>query len=463
MALKTISFFVIQYFNSKFALSILKLNRIHFHLRQTMKKTLLTLTAALGIVSLLAFRIGENNDKKTAVKLDPNNEGLTLPKGFGAVAVVEETGRARHLTVGADGTIYVKLGRLKDGKGIVQLRDTNGDGKADETTTFADYVGTGIALHGGYLYASSNTDVYRYKMVNGKPDESTKQTIVTGLPDKKQHESKSIALDDAGNIYVNVGAPSNVCQQEDRKKGSPGMDPCPLLENHGGIWQFRTDKLNQTQADGVRYATGIRNVVGLDWNKATGELYAMQHGRDMLTVYFPELYPLPEADDLPSEEFLLVKKGSDFGWPYCYFDHKQAKKLMNPEYGGDTKTVGRCEGKDKPLMGFPGHMAPNALLFYTGNQFPAKYKNGAFICFHGSWNRGPKNHAGYMVAFVPFGKDGKPAAANYEIFANGFAGTDEPSPGGAKARPMGLAQGPDGSLYITDSVKGKVYRVMYKG
>jgi len=112
-------------------------------------------------------------------------------------------------------------------------------------------------------------------------------------------------------------------------------------------------------------------------------------------------------------------------------------------------------------MGFPGHWAPNGLLIYSGNQFPERYKNGAFIAFHGSWNRGAKNQAGYLVAFVPLGKDGKPTG-KYEVFANGFAGTDTPSPGGAKSRPMGLAQGPDGSLYITDSQKGKVWRVMYQ-
>ena len=112
-------------------------------------------------------------------------------------------------------------------------------------------------------------------------------------------------------------------------------------------------------------------------------------------------------------------------------------------------------------MWFPGHWAPNDLLFYTGNQFPARYKNGAFVCFHGSWNRAPLKQGGYFVAFVPFGKDGKPSG-KWEVFAEGFAGGPEiMSPNDAKARPMGLTQGADGSLYITDSVKGKIWRVMY--
>ncbi|MEI7585477.1 PQQ-dependent sugar dehydrogenase [Runella sp.] len=420
----------------------------------------LSLCIAIGTLSFIS-----PSDKKSTsgqrLKPDADNGGITLPQGFSAVTVTEESGKARHIVVNSNGDIFIKLSALKGGKGILLLRDKNNDGKADETQAFGDYIGTGIAISNGYLYTSSNQDVYRYKLVNGIPDEASKQTIVKGLPDKGQHESKSIALDGAGNLYVTVGAPSNVCQEKDRQKGSMGIDPCPLLEQHGGIWQFKADKLNQSQADGVRYATGLRNVVGLDWNKQTGELYAMQHGRDMFAAYFPELYPLPNGDDLPSEEFLLVKKGSDFGWPYCYYDHLQAKKLLNPEYGGDAKAIGRCAGKDLPIMGFPGHWAPNGLLIYSGNQFPERYKNGAFIAFHGSWNRGAKNQAGYLVAFVPLGKDGKPTG-KYEVFANGFAGTDTPSPGGAKSRPMGLAQGPDGSLYITDSQKGKVWRVMYQ-
>ena len=418
--------------------------------------------AFFGLLTTTLAFCENPEDKTTPTKRpapDADNGGIQLSKGFGALVVSEETGKARHVAVNANGDVYIKLSTLKNGKGIVVLKDKDGDGKTDETQLIGDFAGTGIAFSNGYLYASSNQDVYRYKLVNGSPDESTKETIVVGLPDRKQHESKSIALDDKGNLFVNVGAPSNICQVEDRKKGSPGQDPCPLLENHGGIWQFKADKINQTQADGIRYATGLRNVVGLDWNKQTGELYAMQHGRDMLVEYFPEMFPNPAGYELPSEEFLLVKKGSDFGWPYCYFDHLQNKKLLNPEYGGDTKTTGRCETKDKPIMGFPGHWAPNGLLFYTGNQFPERYKNGAFICFHGSWNRGG-NQNGYKVAFVPMGKDGKPSG-NYEVFADGFAAMEKPSPGGAKSRPMGLAQGPDGSLYVTDSQKGKVWRIMY--
>ncbi|MBD2699728.1 PQQ-dependent sugar dehydrogenase [Spirosoma sp. BT702] len=404
-----------------------------------------------------------------------DNDGLKLTNGFRAVVFADNLGKARHVAVSNTGTVFVKLEKLNDGKGIVALSDNNGDGQSDQTVTFGNYGGTGMGIANGYLYASSDTSVYRYKLTNGKVMETTPaETIVTGLKLERQHASKSLAVSPDGKLYVNFGAPSNACQEKDRQKGSKGMDPCPLLENYAGIWQFDANKPNQKQSDGKRYATGIRNAVALDWNTANNTLYAMQHGRDNLNNW-GGIFTDEVSAEFPSEEFLMVKQGSDFGWPYCYNDHSKNKKFLAPEYGGDGKTEDRCAGKEKPIMAFPGHWAPNDLLFYKGSAFPAKYKNGAFICFHGSWNRAPLQQGGYFIAFVPFGKDGRPSG-NYEVFAENFAGVAElgkpgtnvnagkldlASPGDAKARPMGLAEGPDGSLYVTDSVKGKVWRITY--
>ena len=188
----------------------------------------------------------------------------------------------------------------------------------------------------------------------------------------------------------------------------------------------------------------------------------MQHGRDQLSFLFPQLFSDSMSAELPAEEFLRVNQGDDFGWPYCYFDQIQNKKVLAPEYGGNGQTTGRCDNAEKPIFAFPGHWAPNALLFYTGDQFPAKYKNGAFIAFHGSWNRAPLRQGGYIVAFVPM-SNGVPSG-DWEIFAKGFPGSDQlAQPEDAVYRPMGLAQGTDGSLYITDSKKGKIWRIVYKG
>ena len=385
---------------------------------------------------------------------------LTLPAGFKSETVVPSLGNNRHLVVNTNGDIYVKLSNLKNGKGIIVLRKM--DGVYKQLNAFCNYGGTGIAIGNGYLYASSNTTVYRYKFNanNEVADPEKPEVIVSGLIDQGQHNTKSLALDNKGNIYVTIGAPSNACQTTDRTTGSPGQDPCPLLEKAGGIWQFKVNKLNQGYKEGIRFATGIRNIVGIDWNENDGELYAMQHGRDQLGDIAPDIYSKEQSAELPAEEFLLVKKNSDFGWPYCYYDHLQKKKLLGPEYGGDGKQVGRCSGKSLPIMGFPGHWAPNALQFYSGKMFPARYKNGAFIAFHGSWNRAPLKQAGYFVVFVPFEK-GKPKGS-YEIFANGFTGKESIAGSGqAKYRPCGLAEMPDGSLLISDDKEGRIWRISY--
>ncbi len=417
-------------------------------------KTASKLIMIAGITAFLSFSpaLQKNN-------LPGEADILKLPSGFAAITVAENTGRARHIAVNTNGDVFIKLGRLSNGKGIVRLRDTNGDGKADDSMKFGSYDGTGIAIKNGYLYASSDEDVYRYKL-NDKgdvlnPEEPEK--IITGLYRKGgHHSSKSLALDNQGNIYVNIGAPSNICQ-DDPSKASPGMNPCPLLEKSGGIWQFKADKLNQTQNDGVRFATGLRNVVGLDWNNEVNDLYVTQHGRDMLFQFYPQWYDQKAGAENPAEEMFRIKKGVDCGWPYCYYDNDKQQKLLNPEYGGDRNKEGVCAGKEKSVVQFPGHLAPNALLFYTGTQFPEKYKNGAFIAFHGSWNRSPEPQAGYFVVFVPM-KNGMPAG-KWEVFAEGFAGENINR---AKYRPCGLAQGPDGSLYVTDDNKGNVWKISYK-
>lgn len=445
----------------------MKTKRTIFRTTEVLRKISYGMLGFALLLGLFFITAGMRNSipkkpKTPVIKPDADNGGIKLATGFGAVTVIDSVGKARHLVVTAKGDILVKLSRLNQNGGIALLKDANGDGKADQTSYFGNYTGTGMEIANGYLYASSDSSVYRYKLnADGSMNPDAKpETIVTGLEFYREHGSKSLALDNAGHLYVNFGAPSNSCQEKNRVKGSKGMDPCPILEWHGGIWQFDANKPNQTQKDAVRYATGIRNTVGLTWNTQVNELFAMQHGRDDLARLFPEYFNDQQSSELPSEEFLLVKKGSDFGWPYCYYDGQQKKKVLAPEYGGDGKKTTRCENVPKPVMAFPAHWAPNDVLFYTGTQFPEKYRNGAFICFHGSWNRAPLKQGGYFVAFVPF-RNGKPSD-NYEVFAEGFAGgANIMNPADAKHRPMGLAQGPDGTLYISDSVKGKIWRVMY--
>lgn len=431
-----------------------------------MKKTFLSVASffvLFAVTNESCARSGNDTTTQTStVKPDADNAGLKLPAGFGALKVTDGLGEARHIAVTSKGDIYVKLSALKNGKSIYFLHDANGDGKTEIKTGFGNYIGTGMAIKNGYLYASSNTEVYRYKLdANEKVTNQTKpEKIVTGLLDRHQHEAKAITLDNDGNIYVNIGAYSNSCQEKDRTTGSQGINPCPILDSAGGIWQFKVDKTNQPYGDGVRYATGLRNVVGLDWNNEVNALYVTQHGRDDLHRLYPDLFTNEQSAELPAECLYRIQKGDNAGWPYIYYDQIQHKKILAPEYGGDGKKEGGENAID-PLVAFPGHLAPNGLLFYTGSMFPEKYKHGAFVAFHGSWNRAPEPQKGYMVAFVPF-KDGKPSG-EWEVFADNFAAVQDIQPGTAKHRPCGLAQGPDGSLYVSDDAGGTIYRIIYTG
>ena len=404
---------------------------------------------------------------------DPDNGGLSLPQGFEAVVVVDSlAGKARHLAVSERGDIYVKLRYSNEKGACVALRDTDGDGKANKLKYFGKYpeegrwsLQTGMRIYDGYLYFSSELEVYKMKLPRFGLKPRGKMTAVV-VDDhshgKHEHIAKPISFDNQGHIYVPFGAPSNACQEPKRTPGQPGQDPCPQLEDHAGIWRFDAHKANQTQKDGLKFATGIRSVVAMDWNPADENLYVVIHGRDDLLRLFSNIYSPWESALLPSEEFIKVTEGSNFGWPYCYYDQIQEKKVLGPEYGGDGKIVGRCSEFDQPLMGFPGHWAPNDLFFYQGDQFPERYKNGAFIAFHGSTNRAPYPQSGYFVCFVPF-ENGAPTG-EWEVFADGFAEVDPiVSVSDAVYRPMGIAMGPDGSLYLAETEKGKIWRVMFKG
>src|SRR5581483_11405815 len=392
---------------------------------------------------------------------DPDNGGIKLPAGFCALVAADDLGPARHLAVAANGDLYVALQGNGEKGGVVALRDTNGDGRLEMKEHFGDESTTGIALHNGYLYLAHPTTIERYKMAPGelKPSGAA-EVIVKDLPTERQHRDKGIAFDGRGSLYINIGAPSNACQNPDRQPKVKGQDPCPILEKHGGIWKFDENKPGQTQADGTRFATGLRQMPAITWHD--GAVYIAMNNRDALDQFWPELFTAQENAERPSEPLYRAVAGSNFGWPFCFYDYTQKKMLLNPEYGGDGKTTGRCTEFTPPVAAFPAHWAPVDIMFYSGSQFPAHYRGGAFIAFHGSWNRAPLPMAGYNITFQPFSGD-KPAG-NFEIFAEGFPGKSPlMRPNDAVYRPDGVAQAPDGSLYIGDSQKGRIWRVLYRG
>lgn len=397
---------------------------------------------------------------------DPDNGGITLPSGFCAIVVADSLGRARHIDVAPNGDVLVALydQRGSDGSvapgGVAVLRDLDGDGRADEIHRFGEGGGNEVMLSGEDLYFATDDAVLRFHFPEGATSPAgPPDTIVSALPDESSHRAKSLALGPEGALFVNIGSPSNACQEESRTAGSPGMDPCPQLDTRAGIWVFDARATGQTQADGRRFATGLRNTVALRTHPS-GALFGVVHGRDQLSALWGELFTDQESAEKPAEEFVRIEEGDDFGWPYCYFDSESGAKVLAPEYGGNGALTGRCEEAKDPLIGFPAHWAPNDLEFYTGTQFPEAFRGGAFIAFHGSWNRAPEPQGGYNVVFVPF--QGDEPTGRWSVFAGDFAGSDV-SPRGAQHRPVGLAEGPDGSLFVADSRQGKVWKIVFSG
>jgi glucose/arabinose dehydrogenase len=425
--------------------------------------------AGVAIVgALIAWRSRHVPRPALAPECSPDDGGITLPPGFCASIFADTIGVARHLLVAPNGDVLVSVGDAdaagtthmrgdKRAGAIVALRDTNRDGRADLQARTPVGNGTGIALWKGFLYFTDPTTVMRLPWSPAKLGVSgNDETVVDGFPGRPGHGSLALAVDDDGNLFVGVGSAGNMCMSN-----RTALDPCPQLGQRAGIWRYRADKIGQRHPlNGTLVATGIRNPVAMTWSKDLRGLYSLSHGRDALHQNFPRLYSSDAGAENPAEEFARIEAGDDWGWPYCYYDLTAKKKLLAPEYGGDAKTQGRCATVTGPLIGFPGHWAPDGLLIYSGTMFPAQYRGGAFVAFHGSWNRGPKSEAGYSVVFAPFA-NGKPTGA-YSIFADGFAGR-RVNPGGADHRPVGVAQGLNGELYVSDDQAGRIWRIVYVG
>lgn len=439
--------------------------------------TLLCIGGVVLAAGLPAYAQDAHGAVSTAAGACPDdNGGIKLPHGFCATVFADMLGHARHLVVAANGVVYVNTwsGRYygndtpPDGGFLIALRDTTGKGHADVNVRFGDTVktgsagGTGIALYNGALFAEMNDRIIRFALPAGAVAPMSKaETVVSGLPLTGDHPMHPFVIDPQGGLYVDLGTATNSCQKENRTANTPGEKPCTELETRGGIWRYDANKTGQVFSPADRYATGIRNADGIALDATGTVLYATQHGRDQLGDNWSRLYTPRQGAELPAEELLKVEKGADYGWPECYYDNMQKKLVLAPEYGGDGgKAVGECAQKGPPIAAFPAHWAPNAVAIYAGKQFPAAYQGGAFIAFHGSWNRAPFPQAGYNLVFQPL--SGAEAAGKYVIFADGFAGANK-EPGKAEHRPSGLAVGPDGALYVTDDQHGRIWKVTYSG
>jgi glucose/arabinose dehydrogenase/mono/diheme cytochrome c family protein len=437
----------------------------------------LVVLAAVCVVNLVVSAQNQPSPgKKTKSGLCAHDDGgLKLPPDFCATVFAEGIGHARHLVVAPSGVVYVNtwsgddydFDKPHDGGFLVALQDKTGTGKADVIERFGETAqtggagGTGIGMYKGSIYAEINDRIVRYSLPGDAivPKDAA-ETIVSKLPLGGDHPMHPFIIGADGFLYVDVGTATNSCQAKNRQPKIPGDNPCTELETRGGVWRYDANKTDQVFSPAERYATGIRNGEGYAFD-STGRLFVTQHGRDQLHSNWPGLYKPEQEATLPAEELMLLKSGGDYGWPECYYDGVQKKLVLAPEYGGDGgKAVGVCANKMAPVAAFPAHWAPNGMVRYDGKSFPNRYRDGVFIAFHGSWNRAPYPQGGYNIVFQPL--DGDHASGRCEIFADGFAGAKK-TPEGASYRPSGLAVGPDGALYVSEDIHGRIYRIVYTG
>jgi glucose/arabinose dehydrogenase/mono/diheme cytochrome c family protein len=430
---------------------------------------------APALATLLLIAGGTGSARAETAGCSGDSGGIILPPGFCATVFADQLGHVRHMVVAPNGVLYANTwsGRYfrndspPAGGFVIALQSTANDGRADKIVRFGPTLadgnagGTGIDIYKSYLYAETNDRIVRYALPTDRIEPAaTTETVVSGLPLTGDHPMHPFKIDAKGNLYVDLGSATNSCQSENRMPNAPGMNPCMELQTRAGTWRYDANKLNQRFSPVERFATGLRNGEGFGIDSA-GRVFATQHGRDQLAENFPRLYRPEQGANEPAEELVQLRQGADFGWPECYYDYSQKRLVLAPEYGGDGgKTVGICAQKQAPVAAFPAHWAPNDLLIYQGKQFPSAYKDGAFIAFHGSWNRAPSPQGGYNVVFQPL-HDGK-ASGPFVVFADGFAGAVK-EPGRAAHRPTGLAVAPDGSMYISDDRHGRIWHVTFRG
>jgi len=294
------------------------------------------------------------------------------------------------------------------------LRDDDRDGVAETLITYADDLQRphGLAFHGQNLYVAETGRLSLLRDENGDGQADTRRTISRDIPGAGGHWTRTVVVADDGTAFVSAGSSCNVCEEEDPRRAA-------VLEFGPG------------EKEAEIFARGLRNSVGLALHPDTGELWGSDNGRDML------------GDDLPPEEINLIRKGSDYGWPYCYGNRTPDPKYDRPD---------RCKDTTPPQVTMQAHSAPLGIAFGKGLNFPETFQKMLFVGFHGSWNRSVPT--GYKLVGIPF-EEGRPVGGPVDIISGWLEGRT------AWGRPVGPLVGPDGALYLSDDRTGAVYRIWF--
>lgn len=374
------------------------------------------------IVCLSCNSINPPSDKKVQASIEDGAGGLEtfldkiqLPEGFKIEVYAEDVVNARSMCLSKSGTLFVGT---RGAGNVYALQDTDGDMKIDKKYLLAEglEMPNGVALKDGDLYVAEYNRILKFKNIEANLAKPKFEIVTENYPSKKHHGWKYIAFGPDGKLYVPVGAPCNICESED--------------EIFNTITRINSDGTNREII-----AKGVRNSVGFDWHPETGDLWFTDNGRDWM------------GDDEPACELNhLTKAGEHFGYPYCHQGN-----LLDPKLG-DGKS---CDDYTSPTQNLGAHVAALGMEFYTGQQFPANYKNQIFIAEHGSWNRSKK--VGYKITAVTL-ENGKAVSA--KPFVTGWLdkGEDE-----AWGRPVDVELLPDGSMLISDDFADAIYRISYKG
>ena len=345
------------------------------------------------------------------VPADPMLSLISLPDGFSISLYSKEVPGARSLALGTGGTLFVGT----RSKTVYALSDTDGDNYAETVRIIADNlnVPNGVAFREGALYVAEINRILRYDEIEShlsSPPDSV--VIIDTLPKDTHHGWKFIRFGLDGKLYVPVGAPCNVCKEND--------------ERYAAILRVNPDGSNLEV-----FAYGVRNTVGFDWHPESGELWFTDNGRDHL------------GDDSPPDELnRAAAAGLHFGFPYCH-----GSDIQDPQFGSERG----CDEFTSPQWELPAHVAALGMRFYGGSMFPESWKNVIFIAEHGSWNRSVP--IGYRVTSVRLNEAGE--AASYEVFAQGWLRGD----GTAWGRPVDVLVTPDGALLVSDDRRGAIYRI----